>query len=727
MKFLYIWLAAIMPVSLFAQQVAKTTIAQNGKTVGFYEYKPVGYSTKTKYPLIIFLHGFGERGNGTTEISRIKLFGIPRNIDLGHKMAFTWNGKTDTFLVLSPQCSKVDSFWHPFYIDAMLAHAKKNLSVDTNRIFLTGLSMGGGGTWAYPSASLANAKQFAGIAPVCAPCLMSNGANIAAAKVAVYAFHALDDPDFWAPPSCTINALQAINSFNPAIKPVATLYPTGGHGIWPRAYDSLPRHQNPSLFEWFLCQDRRLAPNKHPVASAGKDTLIHSASGKANLIGTGSSDPDGTILRYLWRKVSGPSGGSINNGNTALASIVNLTGSGSYLYELNVVDNRANWKTDTVKVTVNASPVARAGADVAINLPLNFCTISGSASSDADGTISRYSWTKVSGPTTFQIVSPGSAATQIKNLIKGSYRFRLTVTDNRGGTAYDEIVIAVNGQPTAKAGADSVINLPRTSTTLNGNSSTDSDGSISAYSWSKISGPSSFVISNPTAPFTALSSLSKGVYLFRLVVTDNKGATGSDTVKITINAPPIAKAGVDSTIQLPRNYSTLRGNNSSDADGTITSYSWSKISGPASGTITSPAASVSQITNLVQGVYLFRLTVKDNLNAQSADTVKVTITAANIAHFSEEVKEYNSDAKDLLVFPQPVYDELKFRFRSPKMGYTIVRISSLNGQVIQQEVFTKQTEILRGSINVNRLAVGIYQVEIFVPGAKKAVTRITKL
>src|SRR5688572_8027664 len=91
------------PFLVHAQMVAKTTVAPGGKTVGFLEYKPANYtSVTTKYPLIIFLHGLGQRGNGTTEIDRVKALGIPKNITSGSTMTYTWNGKTETFLVLAP-------------------------------------------------------------------------------------------------------------------------------------------------------------------------------------------------------------------------------------------------------------------------------------------------------------------------------------------------------------------------------------------------------------------------------------------------------------------------------------------------------------------------------------------------------------------------------------------------------------------------------------------------
>ena len=84
-----------------AQQIAKGFTAANGQWVGFLEYKPTNYSTdlSTKYPLIIFLHGIGERGDGTTQIQNVAANGIPKYIKNGNPMRFYWNGKWETFIL----------------------------------------------------------------------------------------------------------------------------------------------------------------------------------------------------------------------------------------------------------------------------------------------------------------------------------------------------------------------------------------------------------------------------------------------------------------------------------------------------------------------------------------------------------------------------------------------------------------------------------------------------
>jgi lysophospholipase L1-like esterase len=197
----------------------------------------------------------------------------------------------------------------------------------------------------------------------------------------------------------------------------------------------------------------------------------------------------------------------------------------------------------------NQPPVAQAGVDITITLPVNSLTLSGSGS-DPDGTVASYLWKAVAGPYQYLIATPSSAQTQVSNLIEGKYGFELTVTDNGGLVAKDTVYVTVNPAvvvppsppanqpPKASAGSDITITLPANSVQLSG-SGWDGDGTVQSYLWTKISGPQQYSISNPSAAQTTLTNLVEGKYFFELKVTDNGGLSATDTLLITVN-PAVA-------------------------------------------------------------------------------------------------------------------------------------------------------------------------------------------
>ena len=463
MKLVVALLCITLPVCTSAQIIARGLTANNGQFIGFQEFRPSDYSSSpAKHPLIIFLHGVGEKGNGKSELRDVWCCGLPSYIKRGNPMRFTWNGKTESFVVLVPQSHPKYSRWPSFYVNALIDYAVKQLRIDPNRIFVTGLSLGGGGTWIYASESVSNARRLAGIVPVVGPCQMSNGCNIANANLPVLAVHALDDKT--ASPSCTLNAIKEINNCGADVSPNLIMYPSGGHAVWlKRAYSTDHEYQDPNVYEWMLAQNKSLHPNKKPRALAGGDLSISKNAGTATLNGAASSDADGKILRYIWRKISGPSGGSISNHNSAATTITSLN-TGTYKYELKVIDDRAEWSTDQVQVFVgnggpssNTTPVANAGEDVDIRLPVSMLILNGESSQDPDGTIETYFWEMAGGPAAVTISNATDAVASVSDLQPGNYQFRLTVTDNGGMQASDIVHVVVleeNTPPVARGGSD---------------------------------------------------------------------------------------------------------------------------------------------------------------------------------------------------------------------------------------------------------------------------------
>ncbi|MFP2997992.1 PKD domain-containing protein, partial [Spongiivirga sp. MCCC 1A20706] len=287
--------------------------------------------------------------------------------------------------------------------------------------------------------------------------------------------------------------------------------------------------------------------NNPPVANAGPDQNLASGTTSFTLNGTGSSDPDGSITAYSWTQVSGPNVTIVNNTSAS----TNVTGAvaGTYVFQLEVTDNGIPGltNTDTVQIIIdtpaNQQPIAEAGPNQNLASGTTSFTLNGTGSSDPDGSITAYSWTKISGPNV-TIVNNTSASTNVTGAVAGTYVFQLEVTDNGipGLTDIDTVQIIINTpanqQPIAEAGPNQNLASGTTSFTLDGTGSSDPDGSITAYSWTQVSGPNVTIV-NSTSASTNVTGAVAGTYVFQLEVTDNgtPGLTDIDTVEIAIDLP----------------------------------------------------------------------------------------------------------------------------------------------------------------------------------------------
>lgn len=396
---------------------------------------------------------------------------------------------------------------------------------------------------------------------------------------------------------------------------------------------------------------RRGNDNRPPVADAGPDITIRWPANSVILNGKASDpDPNGFIETYRWIKNSGPSQFQIEADNKPQTRVSNLI-AGVYQFGLFVTDNNGGSDQDYVTVTVlsppeNEPPIADAGPERTITLPINRVTLNGRGS-DPDGGEVRFRWTKIQGPGQFSIVSPDSPQTQVANLAEGIYQFALTVTDTFGAEARARVIVSVlpapyspvPNPPVADAGDDIAITLPTNSVTLTGiGTHPDSNSRIITYQWSRISGPTQYTLVDPSRSQTQITSLVEGVYAFKLTVIDNNGLTAEDYMSVTvlappvtINNPPVVNAGTDQTIQLPTNSVTLSGSAiDPDSNGFIVSYQWSKISGPDY-TIqsTSDSNQIIQIELQDAGEYVFELKATDDKGAEGQDSVKITIEKPN--------------------------------------------------------------------------------------------------
>lgn len=221
--------------------------------LSYWLYLPEEYTTtKDPLPLLVFLHGYGERGD---DLDRAAKHGPPKLIR---------NGKQMPFIMIAPQCpndgpspkhvkpgKKAGTYfwWRDASVDLVhdiIEHETQRLGrVDASRIYLTGLSMGGMGTY---QLAVRHPDTFAACAPICG--LYAGEADVGAAKIKhipFWAFHGDHDK------AVPLNAHQPmIDALKEAGADVTfTVYPKVGHDSWTRTYD------DPKLYEWFLKQRKK--------------------------------------------------------------------------------------------------------------------------------------------------------------------------------------------------------------------------------------------------------------------------------------------------------------------------------------------------------------------------------------------------------------------------------------------------------------------------------------
>ena len=188
-----------------------------------------------KLPLLIFLHGSGECGSDAKALHKV-MANSPM-VELPKLPQFR-------FIVVAPQCPSELEWWQVDSLNAMLDDVLAKYDVDPDRVYLTGLSMGGYAVWDW---AVHNPERFAAVAPLSGEPNTDLAEILAKAKLPIWAFHGAKDKEVWPHEDQKMVALIQQQGGDAKL----TLYPDVGHGGWSRTYG------NPALYEWFLKHTRR--------------------------------------------------------------------------------------------------------------------------------------------------------------------------------------------------------------------------------------------------------------------------------------------------------------------------------------------------------------------------------------------------------------------------------------------------------------------------------------
>jgi hypothetical protein len=351
--------------------------------------------------------------------------------------------------------------------------------------------------------------------------------------------------------------------------------------------------------------------NDPPIANAGPDQTSHYLQ-PVTFDGTASSDPENGPLNYVW-STYGPEPElwvplQLVTLGTGPTPTVAFDQAGAYTIILTVTDNVGASASDVMYLTLtNEPPVADAGPDQTVQT-LEAVTMNGAGSSDPEGEALSYVWTNGG-------VEIGTGATPVVGpFTAGSHSITLTVNDGNGGSASDTMVVtALNRPPVADAGPDQTVDYTQW-VNVNGYGSTDPEGLPLSYAWTIDGAPVSGSWGNLSAGY-----FSAGTYEIAVTVTDDQGATDTDSMILTVtNDPPVADAGPDQTVNHIQTV-TLDGSGSSDLEFSPLRYEWT-IDGVYIGNSPNQPAGPFPV-----GVYTVMLTVTDEEGLKNTDSMTITV------------------------------------------------------------------------------------------------------
>ena len=331
-SFLLLAFTIVFSIKTFSQgtQVAREFGSHSGP-YGYMEYLPLEYANQpnTDWPIIIFLHGIGETGGGT-------LPGLTGTVKNGPGKLIK-NGRHFEAIVVSPQTS---GGWSIGALNSFVDYCLNTYNIDENRVYVTGLSLGGGGAWNY---GVNHANRVAAIVPICGAADVNSPENLI--HTPIWAFHNSGDGTIAVGKTLGwINGIKAAGG-----NPLVTIYDRNGHDAWTRTYN------DDNMWDWMFEQSRlRSGIRLNDFTSSSN----HIPSGKSYEItfNVKVEDINSTIDQVTMDLTA--LGGSSN---------VTMTHNGGGNYSLNFITG-SSIANGTATVTVNATNVPGYTNSLSLNL-----------------------------------------------------------------------------------------------------------------------------------------------------------------------------------------------------------------------------------------------------------------------------------------------------------------------------------------------------------------------
>lgn len=369
--------------------------------------------------------------------------------------------------------------------------------------------------------------------------------------------------------------------------------------------------------------------NSPPIADAGPD-ITASLGQTVILDGSGTIEPEGSRVGFLWSFVSLPDGSAaVFSDPSALQPSFTVDLAGDYIVQLIASEGPRSSAPDTVTIsTANSAPVADAGHDQAVAVG-ETVTLVGSGSSDFDGDSLSYDWSLVSAPggSAATLSDPTDSEPSFIADLAGTYVAELVVSDGSLQSTVAVVTVSTDGvPPVAEAGPNQRAAIGQV-VSLDAGGTHDADGDEVAIDWSLIVRPagSGAKLSTPAEDRPGMTVDQAGSYVLQLDAEDGVGASTPDTLVVTTgNTPPVADAGFDQSVS-PGAVVQLDGGGSHDIDGDALTYRWSILSAPAGSTaaLDDPGDPRPQFIADLAGHYIVQLLVDDGVRPSRPETVVI--------------------------------------------------------------------------------------------------------